>query len=163
QLAQDEVNAKGGVLGGRPLEIVFRDDGSAPGDAVRVAEELVTRENVAFLAGTFLSNVGLAVADFANQRQLLVLATGPLSDGATVGALLQAKPDGIFNALFGPDLTPFVREGNTRGLFEKRVIVSLLTGEPEYLLPLGEETPEGWIVTGYPWEQIDAPVHKAFV
>ena len=44
QLAQDEINAKGGVLGGRKLEIVFRDDGSTPGDAVRVAEELIRRE-----------------------------------------------------------------------------------------------------------------------
>ena len=66
QLAQEEINAKGGVLGGRKLEIVFRDDGATPSDAVRVAEELLTRENVSFLAGTFLSNVGLAVADFAN-------------------------------------------------------------------------------------------------
>ena len=64
------------------------------------------------------------------------------------------KPDGIFNVLFGADLTVFVREGNTRGLFEKRTVASLLTGEPEYIIPLGEETPEGWIVTGYPWEQI---------
>src|SRR5690349_25124409 len=53
QLAQDEINAKGGVIGGRPLEIIFRDDGAAPGDAVRVAEELLTREKVDFLAGTF--------------------------------------------------------------------------------------------------------------
>jgi len=73
QLAQDEINAKGGLLGGRKLEIVFRDDGATPGDAVRVAEELLTRENVSFLAGTFLSNVGLAVGDFANQRKVLFL------------------------------------------------------------------------------------------
>jgi branched-chain amino acid transport system substrate-binding protein len=243
QLAQDEINAKGGLLGGRKLEIVFRDDGATPGDAVRVAEELLTRENVSFLAGTFLSNVGLAVGDFANQKKVLFLATEPLTDaitmaqgnkytyrvrpstfmqtkmlvdavkakgvkkwaivapnyeygqsaaanfkklikiatpdaeivgeqfpalgkidaGATVAALENTKPDGIFNVLFGADLTVFVREGNTRGLFEKRTIASLLTGEPEYILPLGEETPEGWIVTGYPWEQITEPAHKAFV
>src|SRR5215510_9337508 len=84
QLAQDEINAKGGVLKGRKLEIIFRDDGGTPGDAVRVAEELLTRENVAFLAGTFLSNVGLAVADFANQRQTLFLATEPLTDAITM-------------------------------------------------------------------------------
>ena len=243
QLAQDEINAKGGVLGGRKLEIVFRDDGSTPGDAVRVAEELLTRENVSFLAGTFLSNVGLAVADFANQKKTLFIATEPLTDaitmaqgnrftfrvrpstymqtkmlveavkakgvkkwaivapnyeygqsaaanfkklikaatpdvefvgeqfpalgkidaGATVAALESTKPEGIFNVLFGADLTTFVREGNTRGLFEKRTVASLLTGEPEYLLPLGEETPEGWIVTGYPWDQITEPAHKAFI
>lgn len=243
QLAQEEINAKGGVLGGRKLEIVFRDDGGTPGDAVRVAEELLTRENVSFLAGTFLSNVGLAVADFANQKKVLFLATEPLTDaitmaqgnkytyrvrpstymqtkmlveaikgkgvkkwaivapnyeygqsaaanfkklikavnpdaefvgeqfpalgkvdaGATVAALENMKPDGIFNVLFGADLTPFVREGNTRGLFEKRVVASLLTGEPEYMLPLGEETPEGWITTGYPLDQITEAPHKAFI
>lgn len=242
QMAQDEINAKGGALG-RPLEFVFRDDGSTPGDAVRVAEELVTRENVSFIAGTFLSNVGLAVSDFANQRKIMFMATEPLTDaltmaqgnrytyrlrpstfmqtkmlvdavkargikrwgivapnyeygqsaaanfkrlmaeatpgfevvaeqfpalgridaGATVGALAQARPDGIFNVTFGADLTQFVREGNTRGLFERRTVVSLLTGEPEYLIPLGEETPEGWIITGYPWEQITDPAHVAFV
>jgi branched-chain amino acid transport system substrate-binding protein len=90
-------------------------------------------------------------------------ALGRLDAGATVNALAQARPQGIFNALFGPDLPPFVREGNTRGLFEGKTVASLLTGEPEYLLPLGEETPEGWIVTGYPWEQITDPKHKAFV
>ena len=242
QMAQDEINARGGALG-RPLEFVFRDDGSTPGDAVRVAEELVTRENVSFIAGTFLSNVGLAVSDFANQRKIMFMATEPLTDaltmaqgnrytyrlrpstfmqtkmlvdavkargikrwgivapnyeygqsaaanfkrlmaeatpgfevvaeqfpalgridaGATVGALAQARPDGIFNVTFGADLTQFVREGNTRGLFERRTVVSLLTGEPEYLIPLGEETPEGWMITGYPWEQITDPAHVAFV
>lgn len=243
QLAMDRINGAGGVMGGRRLEIIFRDDGSTPGDAVRVAEDLLTRENVAFLAGTFLSNVGLAVSDLANQRKRLFFATEPLTDaltmaqgnrytfrlrpgtymqtrmlveaargrtarrwaivvpnyeygqsaaanfkrmiadaipgaeivaeqypalgrvdaGATVGALAQARPDGIFNALFGPDLTAFVREGNTRGLFERRLVLSLLTGEPEYLIPLGDECPEGWIVTGYPWEQVEKPEHRAYV
>src|SRR5215475_1884925 len=59
QLAQDEINAAGGVLGKR-IEIVSRDDNGNPGDAVRVAEELLSREKVAFLVGTFPSNVGLA-------------------------------------------------------------------------------------------------------
>jgi branched-chain amino acid transport system substrate-binding protein len=241
--AADAINRAGGVMGGRPLEFVFRDDGATPGDAVRVAEDLLTRENCAFIAGTFLSNVGLAVADLANQRRRLFFATEPLSDaltmaqgnrytwrlrpntymqtrmlteaargrtarrwaivapnyeygqsaaanfkrlitasipnaeivveqypalgrvdaGATVGALSQARPDAIFNVLFGPDLTAFVREGNTRGLFERRLVLSLLTGEPEYMIPLGDECPEGWIVTGYPWEQVDWPRHRAYV
>ena len=243
KLEVDKINAAGGVMGGRRLEFVFRDDGSTPGDAVRVAEELLTRENVAFIAGTFLSNVGLAVSDFANQRKRLFFATEPLSDaltmaqgnrytwrlrpstymqtrmlveaargktqkrwaivapnyeygqsaaanfkrligsaipgaeiiaeqypalgrvdaGATVGALAQARPDAIFNVLFGPDLTAFVREGNTRGLFERRFVLSMLTGEPEYMIPLGDETPEGWVVTGYPWDQVEGSAHRAFV
>jgi branched-chain amino acid transport system substrate-binding protein len=244
-LALDEINAKGGVLGGRKLEFLIRDDGGTPGDAVRVADELVTREGVSMLVGTFLSNIGLAVSDFANQKKTLFVAAEPLTDaitmgsgnpytyrvrpgtfmqtrmlvdavkakgvkrwaivapnyeygqsaaasfkrlikeatpdaeivveqypalgkfaesaGATITAMDAAKPDGVFNVLFGADLPAFVREGATRGLFKDRTVVSLLTGEPEYMLPLKDETPEGWIVTGYPWEQITEPAHKAFI
>ncbi|WP_262270378.1 MULTISPECIES: ABC transporter substrate-binding protein [Microvirga] len=242
QLALDEINAKGGVLG-RKIEIVSREDGATTGDATRVADELVTREGAILLFGSFLSNVGVAMADYANQKKIVYIAAEPLTDaitmaqgnrytfrirpnntmqvgmlvdqakasgakrwaivapnyeygqsaaqafkrliqervpgaqivveqypalgkieaGATVSAIEQAKPDGIFNVLFGPDLTQFVREGNTRGLFEGATVLSLLTGEPEWLLPLKDEVPEGWTVTGYPWDQITEPKHKAFV
>lgn len=79
QLAVDEVNAAGGVLG-RRIEIVSRDDNGVPGDAVRVAEELIAREHVSLLMGTFASNVGLAVSDLARQRKVLFLAAEPLTD-----------------------------------------------------------------------------------
>ncbi|MEP6942488.1 MAG: ABC transporter substrate-binding protein [Betaproteobacteria bacterium] len=79
ELAIDEINRGGGVIG-RPLELVVRDDTGAPGDAVRVAEELVSREKVALIMGTFSSAVGLAVADFARQRKVLFIASEPLTD-----------------------------------------------------------------------------------
>jgi branched-chain amino acid transport system substrate-binding protein len=85
QLALEQVNRAGGVLG-KKLEIVSRDDNGNPGDAVRVAEELVARERVAFLMGEFASNVGLAVSDFARQRRMLFLAAEPLSDKLVWGA-----------------------------------------------------------------------------
>ena len=240
-LAVEEINAAGGI-NGRKLELVIRDDGGNPGDAVRVAEELVSREKVDLLAGGFLSNIGLALTDFAKQKKTFFLATEPLTDkivwqsgnrytfrlrtstymqaamlvpeaakmgkkrwavvypnyeygqsavatfkeqlkklqpdvefvaeqapplgridpGAVVQALADARPDAIFNVLFGADLARFVREGNTRGLFKGREVVSLLTGEPEYIDPLKDETPEGWLVTGYPWYGIDTPEHKSF-
>ena len=88
---------------------------------------------------------------------------GKLDAGSVVQALADSKPDAIFNVLFGADLAKFVREGNTRGLFKDREVVSLLTGEPEYLDPLKEETPNGWLVTGYPWYGINTPEHNAFL
>ena len=240
-LAVDEINAAGGVLG-RPLETLHRDDGGRPEDAVRLAGELASGEHVDLLAGGFLSHVGLAIADFANQNRRLYIASEPLSDalvwargnrytfrlrpstymqcamlveqaarlpvrrwamvapnyeygqsavhwfrellqrakpdvefvgeqfpalgridaGATVQALAAMEPEGVFNVTFGADLIGFVRQGNTRGLFEGRPVVSLLTGEPEYLDPLGDEAPEGWIVTGYPWATLDTPEHVRF-
>src|SRR4029079_17427593 len=65
---------------GRKIEVISRDDNGNPGDAVRVAEELLSREGASFLVGTFPSNVGLAVADFAKQRRVLFLAAEPLTD-----------------------------------------------------------------------------------
>jgi branched-chain amino acid transport system substrate-binding protein len=79
ELALEEVNASGGV-NGRKLEVVSRDDGGTPGDAVRVAEELLSREKAAVLMGTFASNVGLAVANLANQRKVVFVAAEPLTD-----------------------------------------------------------------------------------
>ena len=241
ELAIEEINSSGGVIG-RKLELITRDDNANPGDAVRVAEELMSREKIDVLTGTFLSNTGLAVADFAKQKKFFFLAGEPLTDkmtwqggnqytfrlrpgtymqaamlvpeavklkkkrwavvypnyeygqsavaafkqllkaaqpevefvaeqatplgrvdaGSVAQALADAKPDAIFNVLFGADLSKFVREGNTRGLFKDRTVVSVLTGEPEYLDPLKEETPNGWIVTGYPWYGVQTPEHKAF-
>ena len=79
ELATDEINAAGGVLG-RKIEIVSRDDNGVPVDAVRVAEELLTRERVVLLMGTFASNIGLAVADLAKRRHVLFIAAEPLTD-----------------------------------------------------------------------------------
>src|SRR6185369_12770454 len=75
ELAVEELNAAGGKV-----QLVTRDDGGTPGDAVRVAEELITREKVDALMGTFASNVGLAVSNLASQRKVLFLASEPLTD-----------------------------------------------------------------------------------
>ncbi|MFL9927269.1 ABC transporter substrate-binding protein [Herbaspirillum lusitanum] len=242
EMALEEINAAGGVLG-KKLEVISRDDNGNPGDSVRVAEELATREQVTLMFGGFLSNTGLALTDYAKQRKIFFLAAEPLTDkivwqngnkytyrlrpstymlvamlvdeaaklkkkrwalvypnyeygqsavatfkklmkerqpdiefvaeqapplgkidaGSVTQALADAKPDAIFNALFGADLGKFVRDGNTRGLFEGREVASLLTGEPEYLDPLKAEAPANWIVTGYPWYAIETPEHKKFV
>lgn len=242
QLAIEEINAAGGV-NGQKLVVVSKDDGGKPADAVTAANELVSSEGVTILAGTFFSNIGLAVSDFAKQKKVFFMAAEPLTDavtwangnrytfrlrpsnymqaamlaeeaaklpakrwatvapnyeygqsavavfkqllsakrpdiewvdaqwppqgkidaGAVVQALAASKPEAILNVTFGADLVKFVREGNTRGLFEDRSVVSFLTGEPEYLDPLKDETPEGWIVTGYPWYAIKSPEHDAFL
>jgi len=88
---------------------------------------------------------------------------GKIDAGAVVAASAASNPEAILNVTFGGDLVKLVREGNTRGLFKGRSVVSFLTGEPEYIDPLKDETPEGWIVTGYPWNQIRTPEHDAFL
>ena len=241
QMALDSINAAGGVLG-RQIEVISKDDGGKPGDAVTVASELVTRDDVVLLFGTLLSNVGLAVSDYARQKKVPFIAAEPLTDtiawengnrytfrlrpgtyvqaamlaeeaaklpakrwatvapnyeygksavaafkeilsakrpdiewvgeqwpalfkidaGVTAQALANAQPDAIFNVTFGADLAKFVREGTARGLFENRTVASMLSGEPDWIDTLKDEAPQGWIVTGYPWYDIETPAHSAF-
>ena len=241
QLAVEEINAKGGLLG-RKVEVIARDDAGKPDEALRHAIELSSKEKVDILAGGFLSNVGLALADHAAKNKRLFIASEPLTDaivwekgnrytfrlrastymqaamlveeaakmpakrwatiapnyeygqsavanfkallqakrpdiefvseqwpaqgkidaGSTLTATMAAKPDAIFNVTFGADLARLVREGNQRNVFPKTPVVSMLSGEPEYLEVLKDETPKGWIVTGYPWDQIDTKEHASF-
>lgn len=241
QLAVEEINVSGGLLG-RKVEVIARDDAGKPEEALRHAVELTSNEKVDVLAGGFLSNVGLALADYAKKNKKVFIASEPLTDalvwekgnrytfrlrpstymqaamlveeaaklpakrwatiapnyeygqsavasfkellmakrpdvtfvseqwpalgkleaGTTLQATMQSKPDAIFNVTFGADLAKLVREGNQRGIFPKTPVVSLLSGEPEYLEVLKGETPKGWIVTGYPWDQIDSREHASF-
>ena len=238
---KDDINARGGLLG-RKVEVISRDDSGKPEEAIRHAIELTSSEQVDVLAGGYLSNVGLALADHAQKNKRLFVASEPLTDalvwdkgnrytfrlrpstymqaamlveeaaklpakrwatiapnyeygqsavatfreqlkakrpdvefvaeqwpvlgkldaGSTLQAITQAKPDAIFNVTFGADLAKLVREGNQRNVFPKIPVVSLLSGEPEYLDVLKDETPKGWIVTGYPWDQIDSRDHASF-
>ena len=82
EMAVEEVNAKGGVLG-RKVEVIFRDDKGQPAEAVKHAQELVASEKVALISGTFLSNVGLAVSDWAKQNKTLFVAAEPLTEAIT--------------------------------------------------------------------------------
>jgi branched-chain amino acid transport system substrate-binding protein len=89
---------------------------------------------------------------------------GKVDAGSLVQAIVDAKPDAIFNALFAADLAKFVREGNTRGLLGDHMpVYSIITGQPEYLEPLRDEIPKNWTVTGYPWYSINTPQHQAFL
>ena len=242
QLALEEVNHTGGIRG-KKLKVISRDDAGKPGNAVTIAEELIRKNKVALIMGSFYSHVGLALTDFARHNQVLYVAAEPLSDalvwskgnrytfrlrpstfmqaamlaeeaakhpakrwatiapnyaygkdavkafkkvllskrpdiqfvaeqwpalsqinaGAEIQALSDAKPEAVYNVTFAGDLAKFVREGKLRGFFKNMYMVSLLTGEPEYLDPLKDEAPEGWLVTGYPWYDIERPQHLHFV
>ncbi|MGH7393611.1 MAG: ABC transporter substrate-binding protein, partial [Candidatus Rokuibacteriota bacterium] len=228
---------------GRKVEVVFRDDKGQPAEAVKHAQELVAADKVALISGTFLSNVGLAVSDWARQNKTLFVAAEPLTEAitwskghdhvfrvrpntyeqgrmlaekaaktkhrtwATIGpnyeygkrawetfrdrlkqlrpevqvvgehwptlgkleagpfvtAILNQNPDALYVSLFGSDWLAFVREAGKRGLFQKTFVVGILLGEPEYIDPLKTEAPEGMLVTGYPWYDIERPAHKDFV
>jgi branched-chain amino acid transport system substrate-binding protein len=82
EMAVEEINAKGGVLG-RKLDVVFRDDKGQPAEAVKHAQELVESEKVALITGGFLSNVGLAISDWAKQNKTMYVVAESLTEAIT--------------------------------------------------------------------------------
>jgi len=70
QAAIDEVNAKGGLLGGRMLELVRRDDESNPTKGVTAARELIYKEKVAVLFGGADTPVAMAIVPLANKESV---------------------------------------------------------------------------------------------
>lgn len=78
----EEVNKAGGVLG-RQIEIISRDTKLRPDEAVRVARELLTRERVNFLVGTFTSAEGPAVSEIAKESKIVFIAPVSATDRLT--------------------------------------------------------------------------------
>lgn len=73
EMALDEINAKGGVLG-RPLKLVLREGGNGtPEEVLRDVEELVNNQTVKLLIGTGPDNTGLAVSNFAKKNGIFYL------------------------------------------------------------------------------------------
>ncbi|MBC7513333.1 MAG: ABC transporter substrate-binding protein [Herminiimonas sp.] len=242
QLALDEINAAGGV-NGRLLEVLSRDDGGERKQAVLLAQNLILRDHVDILIGTYLSDIGLAVSNVASQNRKVFIAGSPLSDSLTldkgnrytfrlrpstfmqaamlveeaarlpatrwatvapnyeygqsavasfkqllkarrpdvqfvaeqwpalgkldapaaIQALRKARPQAIFNAVFGADLGSFVREGQRQRLFDGVAVVSMLAGEPENLEAFETGAGRGWLVSGYPVEQMQTAEQARFI
>src|SRR5213595_517420 len=82
QMFVDEINAKGGVLG-RKMELVIRDTKGQPDEAVRVAREMILKDNVDFLVGTLTSAEGPAVSVVAKENKIVFIAPIPKTDQLT--------------------------------------------------------------------------------
>jgi branched-chain amino acid transport system substrate-binding protein len=65
-VAIDEINARGGVLGGRMIELVRRDDESNPGRGQTAARELIDKEGCVLLFGGIDSPVSQAIVPLMN-------------------------------------------------------------------------------------------------
>ena len=92
-IAIDEINAKGGVLDGRKLELVQRDDESTPPKGLTAARELVFKEKVAVIFGGIDSPVALAMVPLLNKEKVPHMAVWAAGTGITRNG---ANPNYIF-------------------------------------------------------------------
>jgi branched-chain amino acid transport system substrate-binding protein len=93
QVAIDEINAKGGLLGGRKLELVRRDDEANPAKGVVAARELIYREKVAVVFGGLDTPVSMAIVPLMNQEKVPFMGPWAAGTGITQNG---AKPNFAF-------------------------------------------------------------------
>jgi branched-chain amino acid transport system substrate-binding protein len=83
QLAIEQINAKGGILG-RPAELLIEDSTSGDaGTAVQKARKLIDRDKVNFLLGNVNSGLSLAMAQVSNEKGVLHVVPGGHTDAVT--------------------------------------------------------------------------------
>lgn len=72
QMAVQEINAAGGVLG-KKLELLPRDSKANADEAVRLSRELIIKDNVDFLLGTLTSAEAPAVSTVAKENKIVFM------------------------------------------------------------------------------------------
>jgi branched-chain amino acid transport system substrate-binding protein len=92
-IAIDEINAKGGLLGGRKLELIQRDDESNPPKGVVAARELVSKEKVVAMFGGIDTPVALATVPVVNKEKVPYMAVWAAGTGITRNG---ADPNYVF-------------------------------------------------------------------
>src|SRR5215470_9694827 len=75
KMAAEEINARGGILGGRKVELVIEDDSGTPEKAAAAFRKLATQDQVAAVMGQFHSSVMAAAQALAEQFQIPVFST----------------------------------------------------------------------------------------
>src|SRR3989441_458624 len=73
EIAAEELNARGGVLG-RPIQVVFADTRGKPEEGTAAAERLISQEKVVAITGEFHSSVFLAEMEVAHKAGIPIIA-----------------------------------------------------------------------------------------
>lgn len=100
QLAEDELNAKGGILG-RKVEVLFRDDALKPAVGAQRTKELIENEKVQFIVGGLAAHVQMAINEQTKKANVLFISTSQSDE-------ISARPDTspiTFHEALNPTIT----------------------------------------------------------
>ena len=82
QLAMDEINGKGGILG-RKVEAIFADDELKVDKGVQITNKFINEDKVDFIIGPTSSGVALAMADSVEKRKKILVLTQSATNSLT--------------------------------------------------------------------------------
>jgi branched-chain amino acid transport system substrate-binding protein len=154
-VAIDEINAKGGLLGGRKLELVRRDDEGNPAKGVLAARELIYKDKVAVIFGGLDTPVSMAIVPMINQQKVPFIGpwaagTGITKNGANpnyafrvsaVDELVDSAMVDYAQKTFGSKKAGLILVNNPWGESNEKGIIAALASKQEK--PVGVEKFEG--------------------
>ncbi len=82
QLAVDEINEKGGVLG-KKIKLIVEDDEANPEKTVNAFKKLATQDKVIGIVGALTSKCSLAITKEAQQRKIIMISPSSTNDTVT--------------------------------------------------------------------------------
>jgi branched-chain amino acid transport system substrate-binding protein len=100
QLAEEELNAKGGIMG-RKVEVLFRDDQLKPAVGAQRTKELIENDKALFIVGGLAAHVQMAINEQTKKSKVLYISTSQSDE-------ISAKPDGspiTFHEALNPTIT----------------------------------------------------------
>jgi branched-chain amino acid transport system substrate-binding protein len=83
QLAVEEINKAGGLLGGRKFRLLVEDDQSRPDEAANAVTKLITQDKVVALLGEVASRRSLAAAPIAQRYQVPMITPSSTNERVT--------------------------------------------------------------------------------
>ena len=165
EMAAQEINAKGGVLG-RKLEILSRDSKANADEAVRLSRELIIKDNVDFLAGTLTSAEAPAVSTVAKENKIVFLAP---SSKSTILTDAQHIHPYIFRVASNTDVEGLAGAEEMAKFKDVKTIVTIA---PDYaygrdsiaafIKALKEKAPNMQVVDSQ-WPKLGEPDFTAFI
>src|SRR5499433_4560460 len=133
KMGAEDVNARGGVLGGRKIELVVEDDAGTPEKGVAGLRKLVSQDNVVAVIGQFHSSVMDAVQDLAEQLKVPVFSTQASAKKLTEKHLTYTFRTHVID----PDRVALWNKWITQQGFKR---VAILAENTDYGIGLAEET-----------------------
>ena len=83
KLAVDEINARGGFLGKHPVKLFIKDDQTKPDVGVREVKDLILRDKVRCVLGSYSSAVAVAIKPVCQEYKVLHIAAISNSENIT--------------------------------------------------------------------------------
>ncbi len=153
ELAVEQINAQGGVLG-KKLEVVTADDEGKPAAGVIALKRMIAKEKVSAVVGLWHSSVAVAQEKVATQMQVPMMLHYSWTDDLTAGHSDYVYRVGPFNAEIAQLALPYIDQNfkNIAILYETNAFGS---GFANYLEKIAKAKGLNVYSIGYPQEATD--------